>query len=214
MIRVLLADDHPLVRTGLRATMVGELGMLLVGEAADGNEARHLARELQPDVLLLDVSMPGPPAVETVRAVRRAAPRTQILILTAYKDPGLVRGLLAAGVAGYLLKDETNAAIVDAVRVAATGGSWISAAIVAELAHHERRPADLPKPELTDLESSVLRLLIAGKGDQEIALALDVAERTVRRHLRNIYDKLGAACRVEAAVRAIQFGLVVVPPIG
>ncbi len=215
MIRVLLADDHPLVRTGFRAVLAGADGMGLVGEAADGNETQRLARELQPDVLLLDVSMPGPPVVDTIRAVQRDAPRTRILILTAYQDPGLVRGLLSAGVAGYILKDEPNAAVVEAVRVVGNGGSWLSPAILVQLARPRLgQAACLPRPKLTEVESAILRLLIDGKGDQEIGSALGMSERTVRRHLRSIYDRLGAVSRVEAAVHAIQLGVVVTPPIG
>lgn len=215
MIRVLLADDHPLVRTGLRAALANEDGVRLVGEAADGNETQQLTRVLQPDVLLLDVSMPGPTATETIKVVQRDVPQTQILILTAYKDPGLVRGLLSAGVAGYLLKDDPNAAIVEAVRVVGSVGSWISPSILAQLAQLRQSPATgLPRPELNDLEAAVLRLLIVGKGDLEIAAALDMSERTVRRHLRSIYDKLGAVSRVQAAVHSIQMGLVALPPLG
>lgn len=215
MIRVLLADDHPLVRTGLRAALANEDGVRLVGEAADGNETQQLARVLRPNVLLLDVSMPGPTATETIKVVQRDVPRTQILILTAYKDPGLVRGLLSAGVAGYLLKDDPNAAIVEAVRVVGSGGSWISPSVLAQLAQlRQSSAAGLPRPELSELEAAVLRLLIVGKGDLEIAAALDMSERTVRRHLRSLYDKLGAVSRVQAAVHSIQMGLVALPPLG
>ena len=215
MIRVLLADDHPLVRTGLRSALANEDGVRLFGESDDGNETQQLARVLRPNVLLLDVSMPGPTATETIKVVQRDVPRTQILILTAYKDPGLVRGLLSAGVAGYLLKDDPNAAIVEAVRVVGSGGSWISPSVLAQLAQlRQSSAAGLPRPDLSELEAAVLRLLIVGKGDLEIAAALDMSERTVRRHLRSLYDKLGAVSRVQAAVHSIQMGLVALPPLG
>ena len=208
-IRVLLADDHALVRAGLRAALAPEDGITLVGEAASGHETLRMAAELQPDVLLLDVSMPGPPAAETVASLRAQCPETKVLVVTAYQSPALVRGLLAAGVAGYVLKDEPNAAVVNAVRVVAQGGSWVSRPVMETLVEPAPRAgAQPPSPALTEQETAVLRLMVAGNADAEIGHALHVSERTVRRHLRSIYDKLRVDTRVEAAVRAVQLGLV------
>ncbi len=208
-IRVLLADDHPLVRAGLRAALASEDDITLVGEAADGHETQRLARDLRPDVLLLDVSMPGPAAVETVAHVRAQCPGTKVLIVTAYHSPALSRGLLAAGVAGYLLKDEPNAALVRAIRVVVQGGSWVSRPIMEALVQPGLGGASgVPSSALTEQEAAVLQLMVAGQADVEIGRALHISERTVRRHLRSIYDKLQVNTRVEAAVRAVQLGLV------
>lgn len=208
-IRVMLADDHPLVRAGLRAALASEDDISLVGEAADGHETERLARELQPDVLLLDVSMPGPPAVETVAFLQAQCPGTKVLVVTAYQNPALVRGLLAAGVAGYVLKDEPNAAVVNAIRVVAEGGSWVSRPVMETLVQPSSSGGTQPpSPALTGQEAAVLRLMVAGKADVEIGHALHISERTVRRHLRGVYDKLHVDTRVEAAVRAVQLGLV------
>lgn len=207
-IRVLLADDHPLVRAGLRAALADADDITLIGEAASGDETQQLARELQPDVLLLDVSMPGPPAADTVASVQAQCPGTRVLIVTAYHSPALVRGLLAAGVAGYVLKDEPNAAVVDAIRVVAQGGSWVSRPAMESLVQWSSTgAADQPSPALTDKETAVLRLMVAGRADVEIGHALHISERTVRRHLRSVYDKLRVDTRVEAAVRAVKLGL-------
>ncbi len=208
-IRVLLADDHPLVRAGLRAALAPEDDITLAGEAADGHETQRLAGDLQPDVLLLDVSMPGPPAVETVAFLRAECPGTKVLVVTAYKDPALVRGLLAAGARGYVLKDEPNAAVVHAIRVVAQGGSWVSRPVIEGLVQPETDEATgVVAPALTGQETAVMQLMVAGKADAEIGRALQISERTARRHLRSIYDKLHVDTRVEAAVRAVQLGLV------
>lgn len=208
-IRVLLADDHPLLRTGLRAALAPEDDIALVGEAADGREAQRLAQELQPDVLLLDVSMPGPPAFETVAHVREHCPATKVLIVTAYDNPALIQGMLAAGVAGYLLKDEPNAVVVQAIRIVAQGGTWVSRPVLEVLVQPKSAGAvEEEAPALTDQELDVLRLMVTAKGDAEIGQALNLSERTVRRYLRSVYNKLGVHTRVEAAVRAVQLGLV------
>lgn len=207
-IRVVLADDHPLVRAGLRAALAPEDDITLVGEAADGHETLRLARELQPDVLLLDVSMPGPPAVETVATVQAQCPGTRVLIVTAYHSPALVRGLLAAGVASYVLKDEPNAAVVNAIRVVAQGGSWVSRPVMNALVQPSPSGGtEPPCSALTEQEAAVLCLMVAGRADHEIGHTLHISERTVRRHLRGVYDKLGVNTRVEAAVRAVKLGL-------
>lgn len=208
-IRVLLADDHPLLRTGLRAALAPEDDIALVGEAADGREAQRLAQELQPDVLLLDVSMPGPPAFETVAHVREHCPATKVLIVTAYDNPALIQGMLAAGVAGYLLKDEPNAVVVQAIRIVAQGGTWVSRPVLEVLVQPKSAGVvEEEAPALTDQELDVLRLMVTAKGDAEIGQALNLSERTVRRYLRSVYNKLGVNTRVEAAVRAVQLGLV------
>ncbi len=214
-IRVLLADDHPLVRAGIRATLCNESDIIFVGEAADGVEARRLTEELEPDVLLLDLSMPGPPAVETVTYLREHCPDVKVLILTAYDDDAYVRGLVNAGVAGYILKDEVPEAVVRALHSVMEGGTWFSRPLMQRLTQNPPPDPDGTgegtgegeEPQLTGREVQILQLLVAGQTDHEIGQALNLAERTVRYCLRNIYDKLRVSNRTEAAYRASQIEL-------
>jgi DNA-binding NarL/FixJ family response regulator len=210
-IRVLLADDHPLVRAGIRATLCNEPDLIFVGEAADGYEARRLAVELRPDVLLLDLSMPGPPAVETVTYLRQHCPDVKVLILTAYDDDAYVRGLINAGVAGYILKDEVPEAVVRALHSVMQGDTWFSRPLMQRLTQNPLPDPDASgegeEAQLTGREVQILQLLVAGQTDREIGQALSLGERTVRYCLRNIYDKLRVSNRIEAACRASQLGL-------
>ena len=210
-IRVLLADDHPLVRAGIRATLSSETDIVVVGEAADTMEAQRLAEEVQPDVLLLDLSMPGPSATETVTYLRERCPKVKVLILTAFDDDAYVRGLVNAGVAGYVLKDEVPEAVSCALRAVVAGGTWFSRHLMQKLAQDPMDDAKAggieEEPQLTGREVQILQLLVEGQTDREIGQALNLAERTVRYCLRNIYDKLRVANRTEAAYRASQLRL-------
>lgn len=210
-IRVLLADDHPLVRAGIRATLCGEPDLVFVAEAADGLEARRLTEELEPDVLLLDLSMPGPSAIETVTYLREHCPRVKVLILTAYDDDAYIRGLVSAGVAGYVLKDEVPEAVVRALHSVMQGDTWFSRPLMQRLTQ-DALPGTAPsddgeEPQLTGREVQILQLLVAGQTDREIGQALNLAERTVRYCLHNLYDKLRVSNRTEAAYRASLLGL-------
>ncbi len=208
-IRVLLADDHPLVRAGIRTTLMAEPDLTLIGEATDGYEAIGLCRELRPDVLLLDLNMPGPPAVETITAVRECCPEVHVVVLTAYDDDAYVRGLVAAGVAGYVLKDEASEAVVRAVRSVVQGSSWFSRSVVEKLSQGRADVLGQAKlPILTSRELEVLQLVVAGKTNQEIAVALGISVKTVEKHIGELFVKLGVASRVEAAVYAVRMGLV------
>lgn len=209
-IRVLIADDHPSLRRGLREILAHESDLALAGEAADGDETQRLCRELRPDVLLLDLRMPGPPPAETVAAVRACCPATRVLVLTAYSDPPYVREMTAAGVAGYLLKDEEPEAIVEAIRRAAAGGVWFSQAIMRQLARSQADAANAGAKgaDLTSREREVLQHVIAGKTNKEIAKALNIAVKTVEMHVTHMLDKLGVESRTEAAVYAVQHALV------
>lgn len=197
-IRVLLADDHPLIRAGIRATLTAEPDLVLVGEAADGHTAQTLCHDLKPDILLLDLNMPGPPAIETVTFLRDHCPGVKVIVLTAYDDTVYVRGMLAVGVAGYVLKDEAPETLVQAVRAVVDGRPWLSPAIRALAARQGRRGAG----DLTDRELSVVRLLAEGKTNKDIARQLEVSEKTVEFHVSKVLKKLGAESRTEAALWA------------
>lgn len=208
-IRVLLADDHPLVRAGIRSTLLAEEDIVLVGEAIDGEEAERLSHELLPDVLLLDLNMPGPTATEIVSHLYVQCPTVKVLVLTAYDDDAYVQALLAAGVAGYILKDEAPEAMVRAIRTVVQGGAWFSRPVADKLVDWKTSQApQVTAPILTDRELGVLRLVVEGQTNQEIGLALGISEKTVEKHLREVFTKLGVASRVEAAVYAVRQGLV------
>ena len=196
-IRVLLADDHALIRAGLRTLLVAEPDLALVGEAATGDEARTLCATLRPDVLLLDLRMPGPPATATVAWVRAHRPATRVVILTAHREDAWVRGLLDLGVAGYVLKDDALDAVARAVRAVAAGGTWLSPAVLPALV----RPTAEPAVEaLTPREREVLALVAAGRSTKEIAQTLGIGAQTVSNALSVIYAKLGVPNRAAAAV--------------
>jgi DNA-binding NarL/FixJ family response regulator len=206
-IRVLLADDHPLMRAGIALTLSREPDIELVGQAEDGLEARRLAASLRPDVLLLDVSMPGPRAADTVVHLASTCPDTRVLALTAYDDDVYVTALVEAGVCGYVLKDEAPTAMLRAVRAVAEGERWFSSSI-AERLNRRRLRADGYEVNLTKRESEALRLVMEGLTDREVGLALGLSERTVRYHLGNVYSKLGVSARAEAVAKALELGLV------
>ena len=200
-IRVVIADDHPLIRAGLQSSLTSETDLLVIGEAANGEETQRLCEDHQPDVLLLDLRMPGPSALETLDYLRQHSPHTRVLMLTAFDDEAHVRGLVEAGVAGYMLKEEAPATVSEAIRAVMQGCTWFSQSVAQRLA----MPTE--SPTLTPREQEVLRLLAHGGTNQKIAEELCVAEITVRFHLRNIYSKIDADTRAQAVRWAMQHGL-------
>ena len=208
MIRVVLADDHPIVRSGIRNLLEQARDIEVVGEANDGTEALRLVQELAPDVLLLDMEMPGLTGTEVTRRLRDALPSVHILALSAYDDKQYIMGSLSSGAAGYLTKEEVPEAIVEAVRGVSRGEEgWVSRRVAAQMAAWTRTD-DAAKSSLTGREIEVLRLVVAGKTNQEIGAALGISEKTAEKHLESVFSKLGVASRVEAAVRAVREGLV------
>lgn len=197
-ITVVLADDHPLMRDGIRGTLARDAGLQVVGEASDAYEALDLALTLRPRLLVLDLNMPGPPAAEVVRHLGAHSPATRVLVLTAYDDDARVRELLEAGAGGYLVKDEPPAVVLRAARQVAEGGTWFPGALVERVAEWEA---------LDERERSILRELATGKTDAEIGAALYLSERTVRRALRDLSARWGVASRVRLAVWAADLGL-------
>ncbi len=199
-IRVLIADGHPLIRAGLQSVLAGVPDMLVVGEAANGAEAQHLCQEQQPDVLLLDLHMPGPSALEMVACLFQHCPRIRVLILAASDDEADVPGLVEAGISGCLLTEEPPAAVVQAIRAVVQGGTWFSRQLAEKLARHSELPA------LTQREREVLRLVVKGMTNVKVAQLLTISETTVKFHLTNLYRKLGVSTRAEAIAWVWQHG--------
>ena len=205
-IRVLLADDHPCIRLGLRTALAAEPDLAVVGEAADGAAVREASAALDPDVLLLDLRMPGPPVTETAAWLRAHHPRTRVVALTAHDDPAWVHALVALGVAGYVLKDDALEVVAGAIRAVARGGSWFSPPILALLARAEdaaRRAA----PELSARDRQLLALLARGDDTRTIAAALNLGPQTVSNYLSALYARLGVRGGKAAVARARELGL-------
>jgi two-component system, NarL family, response regulator LiaR len=208
---VLIADDHPLVREALHQALDGEEDMEVVAEAGDGEEAVRLATELKPDVVVMDIVMPGLNGIEATRRLKEIAPDIAILILTAYDDDEYVLGLLDAGAAGYLLKSARGRDLAGAIRAIKSGESVLHPNIIARLLKRATTaPVERQKGSdlLSDRESKVLRLVALGMGNKEIADKLSLSERTIKAHLTNTFNKLNVASRSEAIVKGLQWGLV------
>lgn len=206
-IQVLLADDHPVVRAGIKATLSAEDDMQLIGEATDGHETQRLSEELKPDVLLLDLNMSGPLPIETMSYLRLHCPDVAVLVLSAYDDDIYVRNLLAAGAYGYILKDEAPETVVQAIRTVAQGGSWFSRSIVSKLARLKHdETAYTTKVNLTAREQQLMSMIAQGWDNNRIALRLNLAEQTVRNYISHLYLKLDVRSRSEAIVWAREHG--------
>ena len=213
-ITILLVDDQPLFRESLHAYLDLQPGYRVVGEAADGEEALQLAAALQPQVVLMDMRMPGMDGVEATRRLHASHPACRVIVLTTFDDDEYVFEALRAGAAGYLLKDSQPEKLFEAVQAAARGESFlqpsVAAKVVAEFARMAQqapaRPAPLPEP-LTSRELEILRLLAAGHSNREIANRLYITEGTVKNHVTDILGKLGVHDRTQAALKARDFGL-------
>ncbi len=205
-IRVLLADDHSVVRKGVREFLEEEPDIEVVGEASDGQQAVALAVELQPDVAVIDIKMPEVSGVEATKRIRAAAPAVRILALSAYDDDPYVFGLLEAGASGYVLKTAESSELIRAIRTVAAGKSTLDPAIALRVIDRAARPT-AGSESLTERELEVLRLAARGLTNKQIGRALDISDRTVQNHLANVFPKLGVASRTEAVTVALQRGL-------
>jgi two-component system response regulator DegU len=206
-IRLLLADDHTMVRQSMRRAMEAE-GFEIVGEAADGAAAVRLSRELAPHVVLMDVSMPVLDGVEATRQVRSmGADAPQVVMLTMHVDADVLRKAIQAGAVGYLTKDCSIDDVVDAVRMAATGGGAVSADLAAALLAEATRPVD-GQPLISAREIEVLQLIAEGASPPEVAEKLFISVKTVKNHLSSIYEKLDARDRVQAVLRGLRMGII------
>ncbi len=206
-IRVAIADDHTLMRQGTREILLHAPDIDVVGEAAHGEEAIEIAGALQPDVLLLDVRMPGLNGIDVTRKVVGEHPKTRVLLLSAYDDMNYVAEALSAGAAGYLLKTTPGDELVEAVRAVHAGAIILDHSLSRTLALRAGRRVE-DGPRLSDRELEVLRQTGRGLASKEIAARLQISQRTVEGHLNNIYAKLGVNSRTEAVVQAASRGLI------
>jgi DNA-binding NarL/FixJ family response regulator len=209
-IRVLLADDHVVVRAGIRQFIEGTGELQVVAEASSGREACSLIETYNPDVIVLDIQMPGMSGIEVTRWVRSHRQPVGILILTAYDDEPYVQAVLKAGANGYVLKTADPQEIVQAVRDVYAGKVVIDDTLAHKLLAGEDRDSQSPAEELTGRELQILTLTGRGYTNKAIAAQLSISDRTVQNHLANIFDKLQAASRTEAVMRAVSQGLI--PP--
>ncbi|MCU0490435.1 MAG: response regulator transcription factor [Chloroflexaceae bacterium] len=205
-IRILVVDDHPVVRHGLVSMLRYEPGIELVGEAADGMEAARLILEQLPDVVLLDLRLPGLSGVDIMRQVRPQAPQVRFLVLTTYDTDEYIGSALTAGAQGYLLKDTPPEDLVRAVRGLMQGRAALEPGVAARLLERVARPDDMD--ELSARELEVLRLLVAGASNKAIAAQLHLSENTIKTHLSRIFEKLRVQSRAEAVAVALQRGIV------
>jgi DNA-binding NarL/FixJ family response regulator len=205
-IRILIADDHSVVRQGLRMFLSLDPDFEIVGEAADGAEAVRLAEELEPDVVLMDLLMPVMDGITAIGKIRSRSTAVEVIALTSVLEDASVVGAVRAGAIGYLLKDTESDALRRSIRAASEGQVQLSPEAAARLMRELRSPED-PEP-LTERETEVLRLVAAGRSNKEIARDLGIGEKTVKTHVSNVLGKLGVQSRTQAALHAVRTGLV------
>ncbi|GAB3464127.1 response regulator transcription factor [Streptomonospora sediminis] len=202
-VRVLIADDHPVVRDGIRAMFAGDPGFEVVGEAGEGARAVELARSLEPDVVLMDLRMPGTGGVAAIRELARLGLPARVLVLTTYATDSDVGPAIEAGATGYLLKDTLPEEVTRAVRLAARGETVLSPLVASRLVGRVRGPA----VSLSDRELEILRLIAGGSTNREAAASLFISEATVKTHVLHIYAKLGVNDRAAAVAAGFRRGL-------
>jgi two-component system, NarL family, response regulator LiaR len=204
-IRILLVDDHSVVRQGLKMFLALDSELEVIGEATNGEEALRRAQALKPDVVLMDLLMPVMDGIAATAAIRKALPDTEVIALTSVLEDASVTGAIRAGAIGYLLKDTEQDELVRAIRAAANGQVQLSPQALTRLMREVRAPES---PEtLTERETDVLRLLAQGLSNKEIGRSLNVGEKTVKTHVSNILSKLGVPSRTQAALYAVKIGL-------
>lgn len=210
-IRIVIADDHAVVRQGLRGYLETEPGFIVVGEASTGEEAIAMVPDLVPDVVLMDLVMPGCGGIEATREIRRLSPETKVIVLTSYTDEEMALPALKAGALSYLLKDIVPAELVQAIKAARRGEAVLHPAVAAKLVQELSAPkaeADGGLADLTPRETEVLKLIAQGFSNKEIGDKLYIGERTVKTHVSNILGKLHLGDRTQAAIYALRHKLV------
>lgn len=201
-IRILVAEDHLIARVGVSTIVNLQPDMVVVAEAANGQQAVELYRKHQPDVTLLDMRMPILSGIETAAAIRREYPKAKLIALTTYGGDEDIRRALQAGVQAYLMKDILHDELLKAIRAVYAGQTYLPATVAAALA------AQMPRTDLSAREMQVLELIVAGLANKQIAYTLNIAEYTVKNHVKSILDKLGVQDRTQAATAAIQRGII------
>jgi DNA-binding NarL/FixJ family response regulator len=209
--RLIVADDHDLARAGLRGLLSGERGLEVVGEAANGREALLLCRRLQPDAVVMDVRMPDMDGLAVTRAIKLESPATSVILFTMYESPDYLVEALKAGAAGYLLKGAPKREIISTVRQVLAGESVLQPELVLQLLRRLSGAAQesAPAEQLTRRERDVLRLIALGQTNREIGETLCLTVSTIKTHVEHVIDKLGVSDRTQAAVRAIELGLLI-----
>jgi DNA-binding NarL/FixJ family response regulator len=211
-IRILITDDHQVVRQGLRMFLALDPELEVVGEAGNGLQALALAKELRPDVVLMDLMMPIMDGIEAITAIRGEVPDTEVLAMTSVVDDSAVIGAVRAGAIGYLSKDADAVELCRAIHAAAAGEVHLSPQAAARLMREVRVPET--RELLTEREAEVLRLIARGRANKQIARELDIGDKTVKTHVSNILAKLGVESRTQAALHAVGLGLVSPADIG
>ncbi|MCA9961043.1 MAG: response regulator transcription factor [Anaerolineales bacterium] len=207
-IKLLLVEDHHVVRAALVSFLSQEENITIVGELADTARLEETIKTSQPDVLLLDAHVPGRPILETIQILRERFPALRVVMLSAYRRREYVTGLIELGAAGYILKDDPQESLLQAVQVAARGQQWFSPRVMDVIIKGEKQSKASTLQNLTERELDVLRLLVKGYRNAEIASALTLTEQTIKNYLRRIYNKLGVSTRVEAVRQAMKQNLV------
>jgi two-component system, NarL family, response regulator YdfI len=209
MTKILIADDHLIIRQGLRLILETETDFELIGEASDGNEALHLCKKLKPDVVLMDLRMPHMDGLTAIEKMRVEQPEIAVVILTTFNEDELMFRGLQAGARGYLLKDTDRLTLFDTIRAAARGETLLKPEIMARILSQANAPkaASTEPVKLTERELEVLEAVAHGERSKEIAVKLGISERTVKAHLASIYNKLGVDSRAAAIAVASQKGL-------
>ncbi len=207
VLTVLIADDHPVVRTGLRGMLAAEAGISVVAEAASGLEAIAMARRHEPDVVLMDLRMPDGDGVEATAGILAAVPAARVVVLTTYESDADIVRAVEAGATGYLLKDVPPAELVRAIRAAALGETVLGPGVAGRLVSHLQRPSEPLSPR----ESEILAHVAQGLTNAEIGRGLHISEATVKTHLMRAFGKLGVSDRTAAVTRAIELGMLPSP---
>lgn len=210
-IRIVIADDHPLLREAMRNVLEQHEDMEVLGEASDGEEAVKLSSELKPDIIIMDIVMPKLSGIEATKQIRKVSPTTAVLVLTAYDDDHYVMGLLEAGAAGYLLKSARGEVLVKAIRAVHAGESVLHPTIIAKILKYRMRVEaeggeQKTEEQLSNRELEILKLTAKGMSNKDIAKNLFLSVRTVKAHLSNIFNKMAVASRTEAIVKGAREG--------
>ncbi|MEU8180093.1 response regulator transcription factor [Micromonospora sp. NPDC049044] len=205
MIRIVLVDDHPVVRLGLRGMLDAEADLTVVGEASSGPEGVEVAAEQRPDIVLMDLRMPGGDGVEATGRILTRAPGVRVVVLTTYESDRDILRAIEAGASGYLLKDASPTELAEAIRAASRGETVLAPSVASTLVRQVRRPAP---PALSARETEVLRLVARGFTNADIGRELHISEATVKTYLLRVFSKLDVADRTAAVITALGHGLI------